>query len=404
MKSSMKKILYIVIVALLVTAGFQLGRVSTQRRLASGDQINSLDSDEYEDIFKNVDSLIEIIDKNYLRELDKDNIDTGIYKGLLSTLDDPYSVYYDQEEFQSLMEDTQGEFGGIGIQVSANQNGYIEVIAPIKDTPGDKAGIQPGDFITHINDQPFSADQLDEAVKVMRGEPGQDVNVTLLRNLGSDQETINLTITREIIVIESVHYQMLEDNIGYLQLSGFQENSDEDFVAGIEALKEEGAEKLVLDLRNNPGGLLDVVTTIGDYLMDEGTLISVRYKDESKNEIVALEDGKEDIPMTVLINKGSASASEVLAGALQDNDRATLVGQTSFGKGVIQQIYPVFVDGQRQGMKLTIAEFYTPDGNVIQDQGISPDHEVILEDDVTEIGIDNLENDTQLQKAIDLLK
>lgn len=400
MSKKIKIITVSLVLGLVSVFSFGLGRYSRN----VNEPIKEETGINNEKILSNIDSLVENINQNFIGDLDKEKMETGIYKGILSSLDDPYSVYFNEDEFKSLMEETQGEFGGIGIQVTAGSNGFIEVVSPIKGTPGDKAGIQPGDFITHINGEKFAADSLDKAVKEMRGEAGSKVSVTILRGTGSDQEVLDLEITREIISVQTVHSKMLEGNIGYVLLTGFQEKSAKDFIAAVEELKTQGAKSLIFDLRNNPGGLLNVAQEIADYLLDEGVVITVKYKDDKKNEQIRSKDGKMDLPMTVLINKGSASASEVLSGALQDNNRAKLVGETSFGKGVIQQIYPVFNNGKKEGMKLTVAEFFTPNGNKIHGEGISPDYPVELDKDVRLIGPENIEEDKQLQKAIELLK
>lgn len=400
MNKKVKGITLALILGLVSVFSFGLGKYS--RSFDNNVDVDSTISNEK--ILTNIDSIVDNIDKNYIGDIDKEKMETGIYKGILSSLDDPYSVYFNEEEFKSLMEDTQGEFGGIGIQVTASSNGFIEVVAPIKDTPGDKAGIQPGDYITHINGEKFAAEDLEKAVKVMRGEAGSEVNITLLRGKGTDQEVLDLEIKREIISVQTVHSKMLEGNIGYVLLTGFQEKSAKDFIAAVEDLKVKGAKSLVFDLRNNPGGLLNVAQEIADYLLDDGVVISVKYKDDKNNEEIRSKDGKMDLPMTVLINKGSASASEVLSGALQDNNRAKLVGETSFGKGVIQQIYPVFNNGKKEGIKLTVAEFFTPNGNKIHGEGIKPDYPVELSKEVKIIGPENIEEDKQLQKAIELLK
>ncbi|WP_311487417.1 S41 family peptidase [uncultured Helcococcus sp.] len=400
MNKKVKGITLALILGLVSVFSFGLGKYS--RSFDNNVGVDSTISNEK--ILTNIDSIVDNIDKNYIGDIDKEKMETGIYKGILSSLDDPYSVYFNEEEFKSLMEDTQGEFGGIGIQVTASSNGFIEVVAPIKDTPGDKAGIQPGDYITHINGEKFAAEDLEKAVKVMRGEAGSEVNITLLRGKGTDQEVLDLEIKREIISVQTVHSKMLEENIGYVLLTGFQEKSAKDFIAAVEDLKAKGAKSLVFDLRNNPGGLLNVAQEIADYLLDDGVVISVKYKDDKNNEEIRSKDGKMDLHMTVLINKGSASASEVLSGALQDNNRAKLVGETSFGKGVIQQIYPVFNNGKKEGIKLTVAEFFTPNGNKIHGEGIKPDYPVELSKEVKIIGPENIEEDKQLKKAIELLK
>lgn len=355
-------------------------------------------------VMTNVQSLEDLINDKFL-DVNDINVDLelGIYKGVMQSLGDPYSEYYSEEEFKALNEQTAGEFGGIGVEVTLNENGLIEIVAPIKGTPGDKAGLRTGDIITHIEGEAVNGYSLNEAVTLMRGEPNTDVNITILRGTGDSQKVKDFKITRAIIEVESVHSQMLENNIGYVLLTGFQERTASDFENAVDDLISQGAKSLILDLRNNPGGLLDQTVEIADYLMDQSTVISVRYKDESQNEDIRVSDGKIDLPMVTLINGGSASASEVLSGALQDNKRSVLVGELSFGKGIIQQIYPINNNGKKEGVKLTVAEFYTPNGNQIHGVGISPDYEVEIPEGVTMIGIENLEEDTQLQKAIELL-
>lgn len=396
MKNIVKKSIFILFVILAGILGYTYGRNKFLFSINSGDS----EMTQFEHIYQNVMMIEDKLNDEFLGEIDKEKFETGIYKGIMESLDDPYSVYYSEDEFNALQEDTAGEFGGIGIQVSANQNGLIEVIAPMKGTPGEKAGLKPGDFITHINGEQFTADELDNAVKVMRGNPGEEVTISVLRQNESEQEVFDLTIKREIINVETVYYEMLDNNIGYVLLTGFQEKSDEELINAMDDLISKDAKGIVLDLRNNPGGLLDVAMNIADYLMDKGTVISVRYKDETLNEDLTTTDGKVDIPLTVLINKGSASASEVLSGALQDNERAKIIGETSFGKGVIQQVYPIINEGKKEGLKLTVAEFYTPKGNKIHDVGIIPDIEVELPKDIKIIGLENIKEDTQLQRAI----
>ena len=322
----------------------------------------------------------------------------------MESLKDPYSEYYSEEEFKALNEQTAGEFGGIGVEVTLNENGLIEIVSPIKGTPGEKAGLRTGDIITHIEGEAVNGYSLNQAVTLMRGEANTDVNITILRGTVKNQEVKDFKITRAIIEVESVHSQMLDNNIGYVLLTGFQERTAKDFKTAVDSLISKGAKSLILDLRNNPGGLLDQTVEIADYLMDEATVISVRYKNDKNNEDIKVKDGKMDIPMITLINGGSASASEVLSGALQDNKRSLIVGELSFGKGIIQQIYPINNNGKKEGVKITVAEFYTPNGKQIHKVGISPDYEVKIPDGVTKIGVENLEDDTQLQKAIELLK
>ncbi len=369
------------------------------------DTLNKSKEIDYSQVMSNVQKLQEMINEKFLDVNDADvDLELGIYKGVMESLKDPYSEYYSEEEFKALNEQTAGEFGGIGVEVTLNENGLIEIVTPIKGTPGEKADLRTGDIITHIEGEAVNGYSLNQAVTLMRGEPNTDVNITILRGTGKNQEVKDFKITRAIIEVESVHSQMLDNNIGYVLLTGFQERTAKDFKTAVDSLISKGAKSLILDLRNNPGGLLDQTVEIADYLMDESTVISVRYKNDKNNEDIRVKDGKIDIPMVTLINGGSASASEVLSGALQDNKRSLIVGDLSFGKGIIQQIYPINNNGKKEGVKLTVAEFYTPNGNQIHKVGISPDYEVKIPEGVTKIGVENLEDDTQLQKAIELLK
>ena len=382
----------------------QSGKNETQTNEGT-DTLNKSKEIDYSQVMSNVQKLQEMINEKFLDVNDADvDLELGIYKGVMESLKDPYSEYYSEEEFKALNEQTAGEFGGIGVEVTLNENGLIEIVSPIKGTPGEKAGLRTGDIITHIEGEAVNGYSLNQAVTLMRGEANTDVNITILRGTGKNQEVKDFKITRAIIEVESVHSQMLDNNIGYVLLIGFQERTARDFKTAVDSLISKGAKSLILDLRNNPGGLLDQTVEIADYLMDEATVISVRYKNDKNNEDIKVKDGKMDIPMITLINGGSASASEVLSGALQDNKRSLIVGELSFGKGIIQQIYPINNNGKKEGVKITVAEFYTPNGKQIHKVGISPDYEVKIPDGVTKIGVENLEDDTQLQKAIELLK
>lgn len=382
----------------------QSGKNETQTNEGT-DTLNKSKEIDYSQVMSNVQKLQEMINEKFLDVNDADvDLELGIYKGVMESLKDPYSEYYSEEEFKALNEQTAGEFGGIGVEVTLNENGLIEIVSPIKGTPGEKAGLRTGDIITHIEGEAVNGYSLNQAVTLMRGEANTDVNITILRGTGKNQEVKDFKITRAIIEVESVHSQMLDNNIGYVLLTGFQERTAKDFKTAVDSLISKGAKSLILDLRNNPGGLLDQTVEIADYLMDEAIVISVRYKNDKNNEDIKVKDGKMNIPMITLINGGSASASEVLSGALQDNKRSLIVGELSFGKGIIQQIYPINNNGKKEGVKITVAEFYTPNGKQIHKVGISPDYEVKIPDGVTKIGVENLEDDTQLQKAIELLK
>ncbi|MGY3756373.1 S41 family peptidase [Helcococcus kunzii] len=386
----------------LMTIGNQNETVSIGNKEIK-DMLNLKGDLDYKKIIKNIDELEKIINTYYLNKYSKKDLEEGIYKGIMESLKDPYSVYYDAKEFKALNEQTTGAFGGVGIQVSPTEDNYIEVISPLKDTPADKAGIRSGDIIMQINNQTYTGSQLEDAVKVMRGNPGEEVKLTILRGKGASRKTLEFVVKREIIKMESVHAKMINDNIGYILLTGFQDETDEDFKSAIKDLKEKGAKKFILDLRNNPGGLLDVALSIADELMDKATVISVKDKNGNKEDYKT-EDGSEKFELVTLINEGSASASEVLSAALKENGRSKIVGAKSYGKGIIQQIYPVNNINPGDGLKITIAEFFTPNGNKIHGVGISPDYEVKIPESVTNIGVEHLQDDTQLKKAIELLK
>lgn len=360
----------------------------------------TLSREEYEEYKKNAEILENIeflegqIEKNFLFEYDKEDVEEGIYKGLFTALNDPYSVYYNEEEYKALLEDTSGEFGGIGVVITAAHGDYITVISPIAGTPGERAGIRAGDLILTIDEESYWASEIDKAVKAMRGQPGTDVDLTIRRtNEAGEFEDIDLTLTRENIKVDSVVWEMIDD-LGLIKLTTFDENTFRDFLSAMDQVKAQEAKGVVLDLRMNPGGLLSSVISIADYLLPEGTIVST--VDKNGNKVEEKSDSQvEDIPIVVLIDEGSASASEILAGALQDYGRAKVIGTQSFGKGIVQQLFPV----DKGGFKLTVSEYYTPKGNKIDEIGVTPD--IVVE---REEGQDLEEKDLQLDKAVEVLR
>lgn len=345
--------------------------------------------------------LEEVIKEVYLKDVNEEDLIEGQLKGLFNALEDPYSVYMPKDEFTSFMEHTMGVFGGIGIYIAAGEDNLITVVAPIEDTPGDRAGIKPGDKIVKINGIEFTADKMDEAVKQMKGEPGTEVTITIKR-ISSDGniEFIDKTIIREEIRTQTVKSEMLEDNIGYIRITSFDELTYKDFKENLEDLKKRGMKGIVLDLRNNPGGLLDISAKIADEFMGEGTIVYTETKQKHR-EYLKSDKNKLGLPLTILVNEGSASASEVLTGAIQDTNEGVIVGTKTFGKGIVQRIRELS-DGS--GIKITISEYFTPNGRNIHGKGIEPDVVVEIPEDVEIIGVDNLEQDTQLQKAIEIVK
>lgn len=345
--------------------------------------------------------LEDIVKEYYLRDVDEDVLLEGQLKGLFSAIEDPYSVYMTKDEFKSFMEHTKGVFGGIGVYVAPGDDNLITVISPIEDTPGERAGIKPGDKIIKVDGREFTADKMDEAVKHMKGEPGTEVLLTIMRkDLEGNSQIFDKNIKREEIRIKSVKSNMLKDNIGYIRIISFDDFTYNDFMAHLKELQNKGMKGLVLDLRNNPGGLLDISAKIADELMGEGTIVYTETK-KKEREYLKSDKNKLGIPLTVLVNEGSASASEILSGALQDTKEGTIIGTTTFGKGVVQRIKELS-DGS--GFKITVSEYFTPNGRNIQGIGIEPDIIVEIPKDVEQIGVENIEEDTQLQKAIEVVK
>lgn len=313
------------------------------------------------------------IQADYVEEKEPKDLIYGSLSGMLSTLD-PHSQFLDPEEYKELKTETQGKFGGLGIEISI-RDGLLTVITPIEDTPAWNAGIKAADRIVKIEDELTKDMTLSDAVKKLRGAPGTDVNITVLRE--EEMKILDFKITRQIIHIQDVkHTQILKDKIGYIRLTEFREDSAKEFRKALDQLRSEDADSLILDLRNNPGGLLNVAIDITEEFLAPGqTIVSTKGRRESQNS-VAVSNNKDhlvDWPMVILINEGSASGSEILAGALKDNKRAVVIGTKSFGKGSVQSVIPL-PDGS--GLRLTTSKYFTPSGVSIHGEGIHPDIEV----------------------------
>ncbi|WP_130807709.1 S41 family peptidase [Senegalia massiliensis] len=340
------------------------------------------------------------INENYLNDVTNEELTDGQLKGLFEGLEDPYSVYMTKKEFADFMDQTEGSYGGVGIIVTPGEDGYITVVSPIEDTPGEKAGIKSGDKIIKVNDKEFTADNMDKAVELMKGDPGTDVKLTILRETEEGKtEEIEVELTREEIRLKSVKSKMLQDNIGYIRIIQFDELVYEDFKKHLEQLQDNGMKSLVIDLRNNPGGLLAQTADIADLLIGKSNIVYTETKNGAREYYKSDED-KLGIPLTVLVNEGSASASEILSGAIKDTNTGTLIGTKTFGKGIVQRIEQLS-DGS--GFKLTVSEYFTPNGTNIHGKGIEPDIEIKLPDGI-EGGVENLDEDIQLKKAIEILR
>ncbi|MCE8018598.1 S41 family peptidase [Halomonas sp. MCCC 1A11036] len=317
--------------------------------------------------------VFERIKRAYVEEVDDSTLLRNAMRGMLSELD-PHSAYLDRSEFQSLRESTEGEFGGIGIEVGL-EDGRLTVITPIDDTPASRAGLQARDVILEIDGTPTEGLSLQESVTLMRGESGSRIQLTILR--GGEEAPLDMTLTREVIRTESVRSEMLEPGYGYLRVSQFQSRTGEQVNAAIRRMERDGAlQGLVLDLRNNPGGILQAAVAVADAFLESGLVVYTegRLPDAQMRFSASRETAAPDVPLVVLINGGSASAAEIVAGALQDQRRGVIMGTESFGKGSVQQVMPL---GNGEGLKLTTALYYTPNGRSIQALGIEPDVAVV---------------------------
>ena len=359
---------------------------------------NSINSAEI-NIYKKIDlfgEVLEKINKEYVDEINQSESMDSAINGLLQSLD-PYSSYMSPEIFQEMQTETSGEFGGLGIEVSM-EAGVVKVITPIDDTPASKAGIKAGDYIVKIDNVQVQGKSLSEAVDLMRGLVGTDIELTVRRR--GVKKALTFNITREIIEVQSVKSDLLENNIGYIRLTSFNDNSSNQIKKQIKKLKEnENLKAFILDLRNNPGGLLSQAIKISDFFLDNGEIVSTKSRKKSDNRkwFARKGDITEGKTLVVLINYGSASASEIVAGALKDHKRAIIIGENSYGKGSVQSIIPLKNKG---AIRLTVSKYYLPSGKSISEVGVKPDIEVNEEGDEFRIKTDT---DNQLNYAIKLL-
>lgn len=382
------KFLKILAVVLLVITTAFVTRILTVREVLSSNEN-----------FGKVIVLEKYLKENYLynKDIKDKNLESGLLKGLVAGLGDPYSQYLTNDEMKKLSETTTGKFQGIGVIISPDEDGTVTVVSPIKGSPADRAGVESGDKILKINGKDFSAEKIDEASKEMRGERGTTVKILLLKK--KNLKTEEVEIKREEIKIDSVIKNKIGD-IGYIGITMFDEETGKDFVKALKELTREGVKGIILDMRGNPGGVVDAAVEIGDAILPKSTFVTLK---DNKGEVVQdykLDDSYNDIKMVVLVNEGSASASEILSGAIRDLDRAKIIGKKTYGKGVVQNVMAL-PDGD--GLKLTTSEYFTPSGKSINKKGIEPDIEVDLPEDIKGIGIDYKDTDTQLQKAIEII-
>ena len=351
-----------------------------------------------DELYQKIDLFSEVLEKikeDYVDDVDQAEVMDAAINGVLQSLD-PYSAYMNQEMFDNMETETKGAFGGLGIEVGM-EAGVIKVISPIDDTPASRAGVKAGDYIILIDDIQVQGKTLMEAVNLMRGPVGTPIEITIRRR--GKKKAIVLKIVREIIQVKSVTAKVIDNNIGYFRLTSFNENSGQQLKNKIDEIKaENGINRYILDLRNNPGGLLSQAVKISDFFLDDGEIVSTRGRNKRENRKWFAKKGDQinGKPLIVLINYGSASASEIVAGALKDHKRAILIGENSYGKGSVQSIIPLKNKG---AIRLTISKYYLPSGKSISEVGVIPDFEVEEENEDFAI---NTVSDNQLNFAIKL--
>lgn len=341
----------------------------------------------------------EILDKKYIGEINEEELKESAIKGYIAGLNDPYTEYFTKEEMKEFTEETEGEYVGIGIYTTTDtKQNAIVVLRTIGDSPASKAGLLTGDIITKVDDEEFTGEQLNEAVKKMKGMAGTNVKITVVRN---DKE-MEFNIKRENIKISHVSSNVLNDNIGYIKISSFEGGCSEEFLEKYKEIEKQNIESLIIDLRFNGGGIVDEALNIAELMVPKDNILLItKDKTEEEDVVIAKKDASINMPIVVLVNEYSASASEILAGILKEDINATLIGNTTYGKGVIQTVYPL-KDGS--GLKITTDEYYTPNHNKINKVGIEPTIKVEISEELRQITNLPLEQDIQLQKAIEELK
>lgn len=377
--------------------------ITNKNNSNNGDQsissILGIETSNDNQLTKSIKYIKTILDKYYLNDIDEDKAVEGALEGYVSALGDPYTEYIPKDEMEDYKNNLMGNYVGVGIYMAQNtKDNTIVVLSPIKYSPAEEAGIQPGDIIKKINGVEYTGEDMTAAANSIKGEEGSTVTLEIQRG----QEIKTFEITRKKITTNPVVSEKLDNNIGYLEVTSFDEDTSENFKAKYEELKSQGITSLIIDLRNNGGGLVEQALQIADYIVPKGKDLLVTV-DKDKNEKVekSEEDVLIDMPIVVLVNENSASSSEILAGALKDLNEATIVGTTTYGKGVIQQLLTL---RSGAGLKVTIEEYYTPNRTKINGVGIEPNEKVELPETVSNHFLVQRDEDTQLQKAIEILK
>ena len=376
-------------------------RQQSPNAVTTADENSVVISREQFEKYQQFDTLLELmsmVDSSFYEKVDTQKMLDGAAAGLLSGLGDPYTFYYTPEAYAELWEDDEGEYAGVGLQISASYLTGLCTISRVFDNgPAREAGVLKGDILYKVEDMYVNATNLQDAVDIMRGTPGTDVEVTFLRGT----EELKFTLTRAQITVNRIESTMLEDGIGYIFLYEFAGDCATRFEEAVTQLVAQGAKGIIIDLRDNPGGWVNDAESIGDIFLDRGTLCYLEYKDGSR-EYYRTKDGKQDVKLVILVNENSASSSEILTGALKDRADATVVGVQSYGKGIVQVVVPVGKDGA--GMQMTVAQYYTPNGNAVHKIGITPD--VIVELPNGDNGMYEFGDlsDPQLAKALETMR
>ena len=403
---SKKKLILIVAITILITA-FTTYTFGNYALVHMGEKVLVSESDfetmkTFAQKYSKFEKLINYTHTNFLYEADDDLMLEGALKGMLSALGDPYTEYMTEKEFNSLLEQTKGSYEGIGVYITPSDDNRIMVVSPIEDTPAEKAGLKTGDKIIKINGTEYTADQMDDAIKIMKGMPNTSVNLTILRtDKDGNTQTFDIDVMRETIKLVTVKSAVVDNNIGYIRITTFDEQTAKDFKAQYNALQKQGIKGLVIDLRYNPGGIIDATVEISDMLIGEGYVTYTQTK-AGEREYYNSDKNKIDIPYVLLVNEGSASASEIMAGAVKDTKSGTLIGTKTFGKGIVQRIQRFDSDGS--GVKMTISEYFTPSGVNIHGIGIEPDIVLELDENTKGYGSEFYDTDNQLKKAVEVLR
>lgn len=398
-KQFIKGIAVGVVITALVAGGVSFGsraltKVSDEKKAESGEL--NLTSTAVEDKITEIETLVQ---KYYLNEIDTEQVENYLYKGMIAGLDDAYAAYYTKEEYQSMMDSTNGSYYGIGVEMSQNMTtGIITITRVFEGSPAEEAGLLPGDVIYKVQDTEVTGEDLTKVVSMVKGAEGTTVPISVAREGESDYLTFD--VERRTIEIATVEHRMLDGNIGYISIASFDDVTVNQFLTALEDLENQGETALIIDLRNNGGGLVFSAGSILDRLLPEGLIVYTEDKYGNREELKSDAENYFDKPLAVLVNGNSASASEIFAGAIKDYGIGTLVGTQTFGKGIVQKVYPLS-DGT--AVKLTVSKYYTPKGNNIHGIGITPDVEVELDADVANAITIPEEKDNQLQKAVEIL-